>query len=118
MANSNTYAEGYGNSGTQLTTYDNIQGAGLKLPVPTQEFINIRSPGKIERLFATAGNSKVLYTKNKPQDLYLKGPMASQMFIYKNIEEGQKNKVTTAFQASSQDGTRIRTCITGISTVR
>ena len=108
MANSNTYAEGYGNSGTQLTTYDNIQGAGLKLPVPTQEFINIRSPGKIERLFATAGNSKVLYTKNKPQDLYLKGPMASQMFIYKNIEEGQKNKVTTVFQASRQDGTRIR----------
>ncbi len=62
MANSNTYAEGYGNSGTQLTTYDNIQGAGLKLPVPTQEFINIRSPGKIESLFSTAGNSKVLYT--------------------------------------------------------
>lgn len=108
MANSNTYAEGYGNSGTQLTTYDNIQGAGLKLPVPTQEFINIRSPGKIERLFATAGNSKVLYNQNKPQDLYLKGPMASQMFIYKNIEEGQKNKVTTVFQASRQDGTRIR----------
>ena len=41
MANSNTYAEGYGNSGTQLTTYDNIQGAGLKLPVPTQEFIKM-----------------------------------------------------------------------------
>ena len=108
MANSNTYAEGYGNSGTQLTTYDNIQGAGLKLPVPTQEFINIRSPGKIERLFTAAGNSNVLYNQNKPQDLYLKGPMASQMFIYKNIEEGQKNKVTTVFQASSQDGTRIR----------
>ena len=108
MANSNTYAEGYGNSGTQLTTYDNIQGAGLKLPVPTQEFINIRSPGKIERLFTAAGNSNVLYNQNKPQDLYLKGPMASQMFIYKNIEEGQKNKVTTVFQASRQDGTRIR----------
>jgi len=108
MANSNTYAEGYGNSGTQLTTYDNIQGAGLKLPVPTQEFINIRSPGKIERLFATAGNSKVLYNQNKPQDLYLKGPMVSQMFVYKNIEEGQRSKITTAFQASSQDGTRIR----------
>jgi hypothetical protein len=108
MANSNTYAEGYGNSGTQITTYDNIQGTGLKLPVPTQDFINIRSPGKIERIFTTAGNSTVLYNQNKPQDLYLKGPMASQMFIYKNIEEGQRNKVTTVFQASRQDGTRVR----------
>jgi len=108
MANSNTYVEGYGNSGTQVTTYDNIQGAGLRLPVPTQDFINIRSPGKIERLFTTAGNSTVLYNQNKPQDLYLKGPMASQMFIYKNIEEGQRNKVTTVFQASRQDGTRVR----------
>ncbi len=107
MANSNTYAEGYGNSGTQLTTYDNIQGAGLKLPVPTQEFINIRSPGKIERLFATAGNSKVLYTKNKPQDLYLKGPVASQMFEYTNIEQGQRSKIKGPFDASIRDGRRI-----------
>lgn len=108
MANSNTYVEGYGNSGTQITTYDNIQGAGLRLPVPTQDFINIRSPGKIERLFTTSGNSTVLYNQNKPQDLYLKGPMASQMFVYKNIEEGQRNKVTTVFQASRQDGVRVR----------
>ena len=107
MANSNTYAEGYGNSGTQLTTYDNIQGAGLKLPVPTQEFINIRSPGKIERLFATPGNSKVLYTKNKPQDLYLKGPVASQMFEYTNIEQGQRSKIKGPFDASIRDGRRI-----------
>lgn len=107
MANSNTYVEGYGNQGTQLTTYDNIQGAGLKLPVPTQEFINIRSPGKIERIFTTTGNSTVLYNKNKPQDLYLKGPLASSMFIYKSIEDGQKNKITTKSQASLQDSRRI-----------
>jgi hypothetical protein len=108
MANSNTYVEGYGNQGTQLTTYDNIQGAGLKLPVPTQDFINIRAPGKIERIFTTTGNSTVLYNQNKPQDLYLKGPVASSMFVYKSIEEGQRNKLTTVFQASRQDGTRVR----------
>lgn len=108
MANSNTYAYGYGNQGTQLTTYDHIQGAGLKLPVPTQEFIDIRSPGKIERIFTANENSTVLYNKNKPQDLYLKGLLAGQMFVYKNIETGQKNKITTVSQAARQDGTRIR----------
>lgn len=107
MANSNTYAEGYGNSGTQLTTYNNIQGAGLKLPVPTQAFINIRSPGKIERIFTAAGNTNVLYTKNKPQDLYLKGLVSSQMFEYTNIEQGQRSKIKGPFDASIRDGRRI-----------
>ncbi len=107
MANSNTYVEGYGNSGTQVTTYDNIQGAGLRLPVPTQDFINIRSPGKIERIFTTAGNSTVLYTQNKPQDLYLKGPVASQMFEYRSIEQGQRSKIKSSSDASIRDGRRI-----------
>ena len=108
MANSNTYANGYGNEGTQLTTYDHIQGAGLKLPVPTLDFINIRSPGKIERIFKAEGNANVLYNKNKPFDLYSKGLLTGQMFVYKNIETGQKSKITTVSQAASQDGVRIR----------
>ena len=113
MANSQTYLEGFTSDGTQVTTLAEIQGAGLKLPTPTSEFINIRSPGKVERLFTTAGNSNTLYTKNKPQDLYLKGPLASQMFIYTSIEEGQKNKTdifkkpTSNLGASLVDGTRI-----------
>lgn len=113
MANSQTYLEGFTSDGTQVTTFAEVQGAGLKLPTPTSEFINIRSPGKVERLFTTAGNSNTLYTKNKPQDLYLKGPLASQMFIYTSIEEGQKNKTdifkkpTSNLGASLVDGTRI-----------
>lgn len=105
MANSNTYVDGF--AGTQITTLDNIQGNGLRLPTRSAEFINIRTPGKLESLLLTPGNTKTLYNTNKPQDLYLKGPVASSMFIYTNIEDGQKNKVNTKFQASLQDGRRI-----------
>jgi hypothetical protein len=107
MANSQTYVDGFTPTGTQLTTLSDIQGSGLRLPVPTANYINIRSPGKIETLFNAQGNSNTLYTTNKPQDLYLKGPFASQMFVYKSIEEGQRNKLTTVFQASRQDTTRV-----------
>jgi hypothetical protein len=108
MANSQTYVDGFTPDGAQITTLSGVQGAGLRLPSPTSQYINIRSPGKLEGLFSIPGNSNVLYTTNKPQDLYLKGPVASQMFVYRNIEEGQRNKLTTVFQASRQDGTRVR----------
>ena len=108
MANSQTYVDGFTPEGTQITTLSDVQGSGLRLPAQSAEYINIRTPGKIERLFSTPGNSAVLYNQNKPTDLYLKGPVASQMFIYRNIEEGQRNKLTTVFQASRQDGTRVR----------
>jgi len=108
MANSQTYLDGFTPEGTQITTLSNVQGSGLRLPEQVAQYINIRTPGKIERLFSTPGNSAVLYNQNKPTDLYLKGPVASQMFIYRNIEEGQRNKLTTVFQASRQDGTRVR----------
>jgi len=108
MANSQTYVDGFTPDGAQITTLSGVQGAGLRLPSPTSQYINIRSPGKLEGLFSIPGNSNVLYTTNKPQDLYLKGPVASQMFVYRNIEEGQRNKLTTVFQASRQDGNRVR----------
>lgn len=113
MANSQTYLEGFTPDGTQITTLSDVQGSGLNLPAPIAEYINIRSPGKIERLFTTPNNANTLYTKNKPQDLYLKGPIASQMFIYTSIEEGQKNKndifknPTSNIGASVIDGRRI-----------
>ncbi len=108
MANSQTYVDGFTPEGAQVTTLSDIQGSGLRLPSPTAQYINIRSPGKIERLFSTPGNSSVLYTTNKPQDLYLKGPVASQMFQYRSIEQGQRNKLTTVFEASRRDGDRVR----------
>jgi hypothetical protein len=106
MANSQTYIEGLGGA-SQITTLSQVQGAGLKLPVPTADFINIRSPGKIERLFTAQGNSNVLYTTNKPPDLYLKGPLATANFEYRSIEQGQRNKLTTPFKASRRDARRI-----------
>lgn len=106
MANSQTYVEGFGGS-SQITTLAEVQGAGLKLPVPTADFINIRSPGKIERLFTAQGNSNVLYTTNKPQDLYLKGPLATSNFEYRTIEQGQRNKLTSPFEASRRDARRV-----------
>jgi len=107
MANSQTYVDGFTPEGTQVTTLSDVQGSGLRLPTPTAQYINIRSPGKIERLFRAQGNSNVLYTTNKPQDLYLKGPVASQMFEYRNIEQGQRNKIKSSFDASIRDGRRI-----------
>jgi hypothetical protein len=106
MANSQTYVDGFG-GGSQITTLAEVQGAGLKLPTPTADFINIRSPGKIERLFTANGNSNTLYTTNKPQDLYLKGPISTANFDYRSIEQGQRNKLTTTFEASRRDARRV-----------
>lgn len=113
MANSNTYIDGLGSAGTEATTLAQIQGAGLSLPTNVAQFIDTRAPGKLEVLFNTKNNSDVLYTKNKPQDLYLKGLIQSQLSppFYTNPNEGQKNKIGTnrslPVQAALRDATRI-----------
>lgn len=105
MANSNTYIEGFGD--TQITTLSHIQGAGLNLPPQSTQFIDIRSPNKLQTLFETPQNSHTLYTKYKPYDSHLKGPIASP-YLYTDIETGQKNKIRTSFDSSLKDGERIR----------
>lgn len=101
MANSQTYLEGLGQ--TEVTTLSNIQGAGLTLPTPASNFINTRSPGKLEVLFNAGNNSNVLYTTNKPTNLYLKGPLAERL-DYIDINTGLNNNIKTQFQASVNDG--------------
>lgn len=112
MANSQTFVEGFGGSTGQVTTLSQVQGAGLKLPPNAETFINIRRSGKLETLFLANGNDNVLYTKNKPQDLYLKGLVRSQQYIYKNPNEGQRTKIggsrSLPVSAAVQDTTRIR----------
>ena len=106
MANSQTYIDGF--SPDQVTTLSNVQGAGLKIPENTSNFINDRSPGKIERLFNATGNSNVLYSTNKPNNLYLKGPL-SEDNGYINIEYGQTHRLslTDVRGASARDGLRV-----------
>lgn len=101
MANSQTYLDGLGQ--TEVTTLSNVQGAGLTLPVPTSNFINTRAPGKLEVLFNAGNNSNVLYTTNKPTNLYLKGPLAERL-DYIDINTGQVNQIKTVSQSSRQDG--------------
>lgn len=112
MANSQTFVEGFGGSTGQVTTLSQVQGAGLNLPPNAESFINIRRGGKLETLFLANGNDNVLYTKNKPQDLYLKGLVRSQQYIYKNPNEGQRTKIggsrSLSVSAAVQDTTRIR----------
>ena len=112
MANSQTFVEGFGGSTGQVTTLSQVQGAGLSLPPNAESFINIRRGGKLETLFLANGNDNVLYTKNKPQDLYLKGLVRSQQYIYKNPNEGQRTKIggsrSLPVSAAVQDTTRIR----------
>lgn len=102
MANSQTYLEGFGQ--TEVTTLSNVQGAGLTLPAPTGNFINTRAPGKLEILFNNGNNSNVLYTTNKPTNLYLKGPLAERL-DYIDINTGLNNStIRTQFQSSVNDG--------------
>lgn len=91
-----------GDGGTQVTTLSNIQGNGLKLPPNVNTFIDTRAPGKLEVLFNTGNNSTVLYTTNKPQNIYLKGPLAERL-DYVDINKGQQNEIKTASQASIND---------------
>ena len=114
MANSNTYYGAIGNDGAQVTTLSNIQGAGLSLPLNTEQYINLRSPGKLETLFNTKNNSDVLYSKNKPIDLYAKGLISSELAppFYANPNQGQRQKINASrsfpIQSALSDGTRIR----------
>jgi len=112
MANSQTFVEGFGGADGQITTLSQVQGAGLSLPPNAATFINIRRGGKLETLFLANGNDQVLYTKNKPQDLYLKGLVTSQQYIYKNPNEGQRTKIggnrSLPVSSAVQDTTRIR----------
>lgn len=101
MANSQTYLQGLGQS--QVTSLSNIQGAGLTLPTLTSNFIDTRSPGKLEVLFNTSNNSNVLYTTNKPTNLYLKGPLAERL-DYIDINTGQVNIIKTTSQSAIKDG--------------
>lgn len=114
MANSNTYNSAIGNDGSQVTTLSNIQGAGLTLPVNSEQFINLRAPGKIETLFLANNNNEVIYSKNKTIDLYQKGLISSELAppFYANPNQGQRQKINTSrslpIQASLRDATRIR----------
>jgi len=114
MANSNTYYSAIGNDGAQVTTLSNIQGAGLSLPSNTEQYINLRAPGKLETLFNANNNSEVLYSKNKPTDLYTKGLLSSELAppFYANPNQGQKQKINTSrsfpIESALRDGTRIR----------
>jgi len=103
MANSQTYMDGRsGNGGVQVTTLSDIQGNGLQLPPNVNTFIDTRAPGKLEVLFNTGNNSTVLYTTNKPQNIYLKGPIAERL-DYVDINKGQQNEIKTASQSSIND---------------
>ncbi len=111
---SNTYYSAIGNDGAQVTTLSNIQGAGLSLPPNTEQYINLRAPGKLETLFNTNNNSEVLYSKNKPTDLYTKGLISSELAppFYANPNQGQRQKINVSrsfpIQSALRDGTRIR----------
>lgn len=108
MANDQTYNNGFGSDGGQITTLADIQGAGLTLPSPPNQFINIRQGGKIQTLFETANNANFLYSINRPNDLYF-SDFLSNRFDYKNPTQGQLTKrPTTVFHASLQDSTLVR----------
>lgn len=107
MANSQTFVEGLTSGGDQITTLANIQGAGLKLPAATADFINIRSPGKIRALFETNGNAERLYSVNKPEDVGLADVLRTR-FDYKNPNQGQRSKVTGLVRSAAQDANLVR----------
>ena len=98
MANSNTYYSAIGNDGAQVTTLSNIQGAGLSLPPNSEQFINLRAPGKLETLFNANNNNEVLYSKNKPTDLYTKGLINNELSppFYANPNQGQRQKINVS----------------------
>lgn len=111
MANDQTYNQGFGTDGGQITTLSDIQGAGLTLPAQTDQFINIRQSGKIRQLFETGNNSDVLYSLKGPTDLYLTD-IASTRFDYKNPTTGQQNRTSLSSRSIQQaDGRLIRSFI-------
>jgi hypothetical protein len=113
MANSNTYVAGLAPTGAEVSTLSQVQSNGLLLPVPTGQFIDTRAPGKLEVIFNTGNNSEVIYSKNKPQDLYLKGLVQSQLAppFYVNPNQGQRQKINAnrifPVEAALRDTTRV-----------
>lgn len=105
MANSNTFVEGFTSGGEQVTTLSQVQGSGLSLP--SGNFINIRSPGKIEALFSNNGNAEKLYSVNKPEDVGLSNVLKHR-FDYKNPNQGQKSKTNTTMSSAAQDANLVR----------
>lgn len=105
MANSNTFVEGFTSGGEQVTTLSQVQGSGLSLP--SGNFINIRSPGKIEALFSNNGNAEKLYSVNKPEDVGLSNVLKHR-FDYKNPNQGQKSKANTMMSSAAQDANLVR----------
>lgn len=65
MANSQTNLAGFDGGQSQITTLNQIQGAGLTLPPNAAAFINANAPGKLEVLLTTNNNDNTLYNKNK-----------------------------------------------------
>lgn len=65
MANSQTNLSGFNGSQSQVTTLNQIQGAGLQLPPNAGNFIDTRAPGKLEILLNSNNNDNALYDKNK-----------------------------------------------------
>lgn len=65
MANSQTNLAGFDGGQSQITTLNQIQGAGLSLPPNAATFINTNAPGKLQVLFTTNDNDETLYNKNK-----------------------------------------------------
>lgn len=106
MANSNFYNT-LGNGGTQTTTLSDVIGKRLTLPGGSR-FIESRRPGEIQELFLVRNNTTVLYSQNAKYigDSYLKGPVSTN-FRYRNIEDGQRNKLRTRTEASRRDAGRI-----------
>jgi hypothetical protein len=92
MANQQTFIQGFGTDGGQVTSLSDIQGSGLSLPASNTGFIDIRAGGKLQQLFENESNSSVLYAGQHVRDDYLKG-IAAGRFDYRNPNQGQKDLI-------------------------
>lgn len=104
MANRQSYMQGFGGQGVQVTTLSQIQGAGLRLP---DGYIDIRAPGKLESLFLFNGNANRLYSANRPDDYGFKNALKTRL-DYKNPNQGQSEKTTTKIGYAIDDAALIR----------
>lgn len=106
MANSQTFIDGYTGGGGQITTLAQVQGQGLT--IPGDNFINIRSPGKLRALFESNGNAEQLYSVNKPEDVGLADALRNR-FQYENPNQGQRGrKITNITRAAARDANLVR----------
>jgi hypothetical protein len=101
MANNQSYIDG------QVTSYSDIQGNGLTIPTPVNDFVNIRSVGKIRELFEHGTNSNVLYSIKGQSDLYFNNVLSTR-FDYKNPNQGQSSNIpSTIFNAAMKDSSLV-----------